>query len=93
MEKLILFVTALFLSAIVFAQQTPETKTNRGRFEFGYSSLAAFGQYSGNIPKETFHTTSFFQRDFPFIQPDEPDNFAYVRYKLAKKYLLSFLWL
>jgi hypothetical protein len=85
MEKLILFVTALFLSTIVFAQQTPETKNNRGSFEFGYSSLAAFGQYSGNIPKETFHTTSFFQRDFPFIQPDEPDNFAYVRYKLAKK--------
>jgi hypothetical protein len=43
MEKLILFVTALFLSAIVFAQQTPETKNNRGSFEFGYSSLAAFG--------------------------------------------------
>ena len=93
MKKLILFVTTLMLSALVFAQQTPEPKTNRGRFEFGYSSLAAFGQYSGNIPKETFHTTSFFQRDFPFIQPDEPDNLVYVRYKLSKKKLLSFLWL
>ena len=50
------------LRALVFAQQTPEPKTNRGRFEFGYSTLAAFGQYSGNISKETFHTTSFFQR-------------------------------
>ena len=60
-------------------------KTNRGGFEFGYSTFAAFGQYSGNITKESFHSISFFRRVFHFIQPDESDNFTYVRYKLAKK--------
>jgi len=85
MKSLILFLTTRILIALVFAQQTPETKTNRGCFEYRYSSLAAFGQCSGNITKYSFDTTSFFQRAFHFIQSDESNNFACVRYKLAKK--------
>ena len=58
------FRTTLKLNALVFGLQTPKKETDKGSFEFGYSSLAAFGQYSGNIPKETFHTTSFFKETF-----------------------------
>jgi len=37
MERLILFVTTLMLS--VFGLQTPKKETDKGSFEFGYSSL------------------------------------------------------
>ena len=71
---------ALLIPCFLIGQNELEIKTtSESRYEFGYSIISPFMVYSSSIPDETFHTSSFFSRDFPFIHPDEPDNYVYIR--------------
>ena len=71
---------ALLIPCFLIGQNELEIKTtSESRYQFGYSIISPFMVYSSSIPDETFHASSFFSRDFPFIHPDEPDNYVYIR--------------
>ena len=62
MEKLILFVTALFLSAIVFAQQTPETKPIEEDLSLGILHLPPLDNILETFLKKLFIQQVFSKR-------------------------------
>jgi len=79
LNKRTLLIIVLFSFSASYGQQE-EKKKNKGRIEFNYTIVDPFSVYASTIPDETFHTTDFFKKTFPFIQPDEPDNLIYIRY-------------
>ena len=70
--------TFIFIASHLLYAQEEDTKQKQGRFEISYATVGAFEVYSSCVPDETFHTSPFFSRDFPFIHPDEPDNYIYL---------------
>ena len=72
--------TFIFIASHLLYAQEEDTKQKQGRFEISYATVGAFEVYSSSVPDETFHTSPFFSRDFPFIHPDEPDNYISLRY-------------
>lgn len=87
MKKTYCISLAIVLAFSLHAQEEETIKKRKGDFYFGYSFMAPFIEYIGTIPDETFHTSSFFSPDFPFIKPDEPDNHIYFRYVFRPKEL------
>ena len=79
MKKIALFTFILFMVVTTYAQKKGD-KLLKGRFEIGYTILTVPVLNASDIPGESFHTSKYFNSKPPFIHPDEPDNYVFIRY-------------